>query len=113
MAAAALIKNLRVTKTGSGSKSLEEAHHRATDFFREACRALPSIMDRYNLYEVITLSELRRKVATEFRKHAHNTNPKVMPFSEENDACVYECHCVGILFSFFSLPFVLLVYLRE
>lgn len=77
MAAAALIKNLRVTKTGSGSKSLEEAHHRATDFFREACRALPSIMDRYNLYEVITLSELRRKIATEFRKHAHNTNPKV------------------------------------
>jgi NADH dehydrogenase (ubiquinone) 1 alpha subcomplex subunit 6 len=77
MAAAGLIKNLRVTKTGSGSSSLAEAQQRATDFFREACRALPSIMDRYNLYDVITLSDLRSKIALEFRKHHHNTNPKV------------------------------------
>jgi NADH dehydrogenase (ubiquinone) 1 alpha subcomplex subunit 6 len=62
MAAAGLIKNLRVTKTGSGSSSLAEAQQRATDFFREACRALPSIMDRYNLYDVITLSDLRSKI---------------------------------------------------
>lgn len=78
MAMAGMIKNLRVTKTGPGSKSLGEAQQRATDFFREACRALPSIMDRYNLYDVITLSELRSKIALEFRKHHHNTNPKVI-----------------------------------
>lgn len=77
-AMAGLIKNLRVTKTGPGSRSLEEAQQRATDFFREACRALPSIMERYNLYEVITLSDLRSKIASEFRKHHHNTNPKVV-----------------------------------
>ena len=76
-AAGGLIKNLRVTKTGAGSSSLKQAQQRATDFFREACRALPSIMDRYNLYEVITLSELRSKISAEFRKHHHNTNPKV------------------------------------
>lgn len=77
MAAAGLIKNLRVTKTGAGSRSLAESQQRAKDFFREACRALPPIMDRYNLDDVITLSELRTKVASEFRKHHHNTNPKV------------------------------------
>lgn len=74
---AAIIRNLRVTKTGSGSTSLEEAHRRSVELFREACRSLPSIMDRYNLYEVITLWDLRNKVAAEFRKHSHHNNPKV------------------------------------
>jgi hypothetical protein len=78
---AGLIKNLRVTKTGSSSRTLEEAHRRSMDFFREACRALPDIMDRYNLQEVTTLSELRSKIAAEFRKHSKVTNLKVyMPY---------------------------------
>ncbi|CAK9208824.1 unnamed protein product [Sphagnum troendelagicum] len=90
---AGLIKNLRVTKTGSSSRTLEEAHRRSMDFFREACRALPDIMDRYNLQEVTTLSELRSKIAAEFRKHSKVTNLKVVDMlvfkgQEELQYCV-------------------------
>lgn len=74
---AGLIKNLRVTQTGSSSRTLQEAHRRSMDFFREACRALPAIMDRYNLQEVTTLADLRSKIAAEFRKHSKVSNLKV------------------------------------
>eukprot|EP00271_Cylindrocystis_brebissonii_P016117 TRINITY_DN39327_c0_g1_i1.p1 TRINITY_DN39327_c0_g1~~TRINITY_DN39327_c0_g1_i1.p1 ORF type:complete len:150 (-),score=37.28 TRINITY_DN39327_c0_g1_i1:1169-1618(-) len=69
---------LRAIVTGTSSASLEEARIRSLDFFREVCRALPSIMDRFILDEVTTLAEMRSKVAIEFRKHAGVTNPKVV-----------------------------------
>eukprot|EP00244_Chara_vulgaris_P012818 TRINITY_DN6945_c0_g1_i4.p1 TRINITY_DN6945_c0_g1~~TRINITY_DN6945_c0_g1_i4.p1 ORF type:complete len:137 (-),score=29.13 TRINITY_DN6945_c0_g1_i4:921-1331(-) len=69
---------LRANLTGAGSASLPEAKQRALEFFREVCRQLPAVMNRYNLHEVVTLGELRSKVAAEFRKHSRVTNPKVV-----------------------------------
>ncbi|KAL3697170.1 hypothetical protein R1sor_011246 [Riccia sorocarpa] len=66
------------TATKPPSASMEEAKHRVLDFFREACRALPVLMDTYNLDEVITQSELRSQIAAAFRKHSAVTNPKVV-----------------------------------
>ncbi|BBN02932.1 NADH dehydrogenase (ubiquinone) 1 alpha subcomplex subunit 6 [Marchantia polymorpha subsp. ruderalis] len=68
----------RATSTKASSASMEEARHRTLEFFREACRALPQLMDRYNLDEVITQSQLRSKIAAQFRKHAAVTNPKIV-----------------------------------
>ncbi|CAI7811590.1 unnamed protein product [Closterium sp. NIES-54] len=69
---------LRQVTTRLGSSSLEEARHRGLDLFRETCRALPSIMFRYNLDEVITRQELRSRIANEFRRHKDVENPKVI-----------------------------------
>eukprot|EP01018_Ginkgo_biloba_P036262 Gb_08646 [translate_table: standard] len=69
---------LRPVATLGGSPSLDEARRRALGFFKQACRSLPAIMDIYNLYEVITTSQLRSIIASEFRKHADVTNPKVI-----------------------------------
>jgi len=74
MAAAAL----RVLATSSGSATIEEANKRALLFFREVCRTLPLIIERYNLSEIITAEELRSRVADEFRKHKGASNPKVV-----------------------------------
>ena len=85
-----VLSAIRMVKTGSGSASVEEARTRALDFFREICRNMPNIMDRYNLYEVITPSEMRAKVAADFRKHADTTNSKVRDHSPTSctDLCV-------------------------
>ncbi|KAJ7556229.1 hypothetical protein O6H91_05G075300 [Diphasiastrum complanatum] len=69
---------VRATMTRGSSASLEEAKHRVVDFFREVCRYLPSIMDRYNLYEVITPAQLRSQISAQFRKHSDVTNRKVI-----------------------------------
>lgn len=60
------------------SASLEEARARVFDFFRSACRSIPTIMDMYNLDDVTTISQLRSTIASEIRKNAHVTNPKVI-----------------------------------
>ncbi|KAK7317369.1 hypothetical protein RJT34_01531 [Clitoria ternatea] len=69
---------LRNVKVPANSISLEEARQRVFDFFRIACRSLPSVMETYNLYDVTTVSQLRSTVASEIRKNSHVTNPKVI-----------------------------------
>ncbi|PWA60172.1 LYR family of Fe/S cluster biogenesis protein [Artemisia annua] len=65
-------------KVPPNSATLEEARHRTFDFFRAACRSIPSVMDIYNLYDVTTPSQLRSAIAAQIRKNAHITNPKVI-----------------------------------
>ncbi|KAJ8756208.1 hypothetical protein K2173_024755 [Erythroxylum novogranatense] len=65
-------------KVSPNSASLEEARARVFDFFKAACRSIPSIMDIYILHDVVTASQLRTSIASEIRKHAQVTNPKVI-----------------------------------
>ncbi|XP_012474614.1 uncharacterized protein LOC105791197 isoform X2 [Gossypium raimondii] len=67
---------LRSVKVPPNSASLEEARSRVFDFFRQACRSIPTIMDIYNLDDVVTKSELRSSISSEIRKNSHVTNPK-------------------------------------
>ncbi|KAG4127063.1 hypothetical protein ERO13_D10G195900v2 [Gossypium hirsutum] len=69
---------LRSVKVPPNSTSLEEARSRVFDFFRKACRSIPTIMDIYNLDDVVTKSELRSSISSEIRKNSHVTNPKVI-----------------------------------
>ncbi|GMY22765.1 NADH dehydrogenase [ubiquinone] 1 alpha subcomplex subunit 6 [Fagus crenata] len=69
---------LRSVKVPPNSASLEEARHRVFDFFRSACRSIPTIMDIYNLDDVASISQLRSTIAAEIRKNSHITNPKVI-----------------------------------
>ncbi|KAM1176023.1 hypothetical protein ACFX15_027844 [Malus domestica] len=68
----------RAVKVPPNSASLDEARHRVFDFFRAACRSIPTIMEIYNLDDVVTPSHLRTVVASEIRKNANVTNPKVI-----------------------------------
>ncbi|MFQ6646601.1 hypothetical protein Gotur_019838 [Gossypium turneri] len=70
--------SLRSVKVPPNSASLEEARSRVFDFFRKACRSIPTIMDIYNLDDVVTKSELRSSISSEIRKNSHVTNPKVI-----------------------------------
>ncbi|TYI62124.1 hypothetical protein E1A91_D10G223500v1 [Gossypium mustelinum] len=69
---------LRSVKVPPNSASLEEARSRVFDFFGKACRSIPTIMDIYNLDDVVTKSELRSSISSEIRKNSHVTNPKVI-----------------------------------
>ncbi|KAJ7982369.1 NADH dehydrogenase [ubiquinone] 1 alpha subcomplex subunit 6 [Quillaja saponaria] len=69
---------LRSVKVPPNSVNLEEARHRVFDFFRSACRSLPTVMEIYNLHDVATISQLRSAIATQFRKNSSVTNPKVI-----------------------------------
>ncbi|PON53328.1 NADH dehydrogenase [ubiquinone] 1 alpha subcomplex subunit [Parasponia andersonii] len=68
----------RSVKVPPNSASLEEARQRVFDFFRTACRSIPSIINIYNLDDVVTVSQLRSTIASEIRKNSHFTNPKVI-----------------------------------
>ncbi|KAI4323571.1 hypothetical protein L6164_023166 [Bauhinia variegata] len=68
----------RSIKVLPNSASLEEARGRVFDFFKAACRSLPSVMETYNIYDVVTVSQLRSTVAAEIRKNSHVTDPKVI-----------------------------------
>ncbi|XP_015894726.2 NADH dehydrogenase [ubiquinone] 1 alpha subcomplex subunit 6 [Ziziphus jujuba] len=70
--------SLRSVKVPPNSASLEEARSRVFDFFREACRSIPSVIDMYNLDDVVTVSRLRSTIASEIRKNSHITDPKVI-----------------------------------
>ncbi|KAH7536719.1 hypothetical protein FEM48_Zijuj03G0016100 [Ziziphus jujuba var. spinosa] len=70
--------SLRSVKVPPNSASLEEARSRVFDFFREACRSIPSVIDMYNLDDVVTVSRLRSTIASEIRKNSHVTDPKVI-----------------------------------
>ncbi|CAK9133641.1 unnamed protein product [Ilex paraguariensis] len=67
---------LRSVKVPPNSVTLEEARHRTFDFFRSACRSIPTIMEIYNLDDVVAPSHLRSTIAAEIRKNAHVNNPK-------------------------------------
>ncbi|XP_062093113.1 NADH dehydrogenase [ubiquinone] 1 alpha subcomplex subunit 6 [Humulus lupulus] len=69
---------LRSVKVPPNSATLEEARHHVFDFFRTACRSIPSIIDIYNLDDVVTVSQLRSTIASQIRKNSHSTNPKVI-----------------------------------
>ncbi|GFS30165.1 LYR family of Fe/S cluster biogenesis protein [Actinidia rufa] len=69
---------VRSVKVAPNSASLEEARSRVFDFFRSACRAIPTIMDMYNLQDVVSPSELRSSIASQIRHNSHITNPKVI-----------------------------------
>ncbi|MED6113427.1 hypothetical protein PIB30_070706 [Stylosanthes scabra] len=69
---------LKNVKVAPNSATLEEARHRVFDFFKTACRSLPTVMHIYNLDDVTSISELRSTVASEIRKNSHVTNPKVI-----------------------------------
>ncbi|OWM90046.1 NADH dehydrogenase [ubiquinone] 1 alpha subcomplex subunit 6 [Punica granatum] len=69
---------LRSVKVPPNSATLEEARSRVFDFFRAACRSIPTIMDIYNLDDVVSKSQLRSVISSEIRKNAHVTNPKVI-----------------------------------
>lgn len=71
----------RAVKVPPNSVSLEEARHRVFDFFRAACRSIPTIMEIYNLDDVVAPSHLRSVVASEIRKNSSVTNPKVLSLS--------------------------------
>ncbi|GFZ05931.1 NADH dehydrogenase [ubiquinone] 1 alpha subcomplex subunit like [Actinidia chinensis var. chinensis] len=69
---------MRSVKVAPNSASLEEARSRVFDFFRSACRSIPTIMDIYNLQDVVSPSELRSSISSQIRKNSHITNPKVI-----------------------------------
>ncbi|GLT64961.1 hypothetical protein SLA2020_374200 [Shorea laevis] len=69
---------LRSVKVPPNSVNLEEARNRVFDFFRSACRSIPTIMEIYNLHDVVNVSQLRSTTASEIRKNAHVTNSKVI-----------------------------------
>ncbi|KAL9667498.1 hypothetical protein QQ045_022063 [Rhodiola kirilowii] len=68
---------LRAVKVPLNSASLEEARVRTFDFFRTARRSMSRIMDICNLHDVATISHLRSTVASQIRKNAIVTNPKI------------------------------------
>ncbi|XP_044480639.1 NADH dehydrogenase [ubiquinone] 1 alpha subcomplex subunit 6-like [Mangifera indica] len=68
----------RAVKVPPNSASLEEARSRVFDFFRTSCRSIPSVMEIYNLDDIVSKSQLRSTIASEIRKNAHITNPKVI-----------------------------------
>ncbi|KAH7315620.1 hypothetical protein KP509_21G057700 [Ceratopteris richardii] len=59
------------------SRNMEEAKHKALSLFKDSCRALPAIMDIYILQDTVSLSDLRSRIASEFRKHEGVKNPQV------------------------------------
>ncbi|CAL4956618.1 unnamed protein product [Urochloa decumbens] len=69
---------MRAVKVPPNSASLEEARHRVFDFFKQACRSIPTVMEIYNLDDVVTPSQLRSTIAKEIRKNQNITNPKGM-----------------------------------
>eukprot|EP00252_Welwitschia_mirabilis_P006283 TRINITY_DN1712_c0_g1_i2.p1 TRINITY_DN1712_c0_g1~~TRINITY_DN1712_c0_g1_i2.p1 ORF type:complete len:137 (+),score=6.61 TRINITY_DN1712_c0_g1_i2:138-548(+) len=75
---AAIPLSLRQVATGGGSKTLEEARKNTLAFFRRACRAVPYVMDIYNLHDLITTVQLRSTVNSLFRKNSNVTNPQVI-----------------------------------
>ncbi|XP_010271778.1 PREDICTED: NADH dehydrogenase [ubiquinone] 1 alpha subcomplex subunit 6 [Nelumbo nucifera] len=70
--------NLKGIRVPPNSATLQEARNRTFDFFRQACRSIPTIMEIYNLHDVVTVSEIRSTISSEIRKNAHITNTKVI-----------------------------------
>ncbi|XP_051124529.1 NADH dehydrogenase [ubiquinone] 1 alpha subcomplex subunit 6 [Andrographis paniculata] len=73
-----MASTLKYVRVPPNSANLEEARRRVFEFFKTACRSIPQIMEIYNLDDVVTPSQLRSTVASEIRKNAHISNPKVI-----------------------------------
>ncbi|XP_022568401.1 NADH dehydrogenase [ubiquinone] 1 alpha subcomplex subunit 6 isoform X2 [Brassica napus] len=69
---------LRKIGVPPNSANLTEARRRVFDFFRAACRSLPTVMDIYNLQDVVAPSQLRFAISAQIRNNAHVTDPKGM-----------------------------------
>ena len=69
----------RAVKVPPNSTSLEEARHRVFHFFRQACRSIPSVMEIYNLDDVVTPAQLRSSISQQIRKNQGVSDPKVPP----------------------------------
>ncbi|KAJ0249422.1 NADH dehydrogenase [Hirschfeldia incana] len=69
---------LRKIGVPPNSANLTEARRRVFDFFRAACRSIPTIMDIYTLQEVVAPSQLRFAISAQIRNNAHVTDPKVI-----------------------------------
>ncbi|KAK9085037.1 hypothetical protein Sjap_025448 [Stephania japonica] len=69
---------VRSARVPPNSATFEEARQRTLEFFRKACRSIPTIMQIHNLEDVVTVSRLRSTISSEIRKQAHITNPKVI-----------------------------------
>uniref|UniRef100_M4F121 NADH dehydrogenase [ubiquinone] 1 alpha subcomplex subunit 6 n=1 Tax=Brassica campestris TaxID=3711 RepID=M4F121_BRACM len=70
---------LRKIGVPPNSANLTEARRRVFDFFRAACRSLPTVMDIYNLQDVVAPSQLRFAISAQIRNNAHVTDPKALP----------------------------------
>jgi hypothetical protein len=68
---------MRAVKVQPNSASLEEARHRVFDFFKQACRSIPTIMQIYNLEDVVTPAQIRSSIAQQISRNQEITNPKV------------------------------------
>ncbi|CAA3029400.1 NADH dehydrogenase [ubiquinone] 1 alpha subcomplex subunit 6 [Olea europaea subsp. europaea] len=71
---ASTVKYVRVPPN---SANMEAARKRVFEFFKTACRSIPTFMDIYVLDDVVKPSQLRSTVASEIRKNAHVTEPKM------------------------------------
>ncbi|KAI3448771.1 hypothetical protein Pfo_005436 [Paulownia fortunei] len=72
---ASTVKYVRVPPN---SASMAEARQRVFEFFKTACRSIPTIMEIYNLDDVASPSQLRSTISSEIRKNAHVTDSKVI-----------------------------------
>ncbi|KAK4483566.1 hypothetical protein RD792_010765 [Penstemon davidsonii] len=72
---ASTVKYVRVPPP---SANIAEARKRVFEFFKTACRSIPTIMEIYTLDDVVTPTKLRSTITSEFRKNAHVTNPQVI-----------------------------------
>ncbi|KAK4424807.1 NADH dehydrogenase [ubiquinone] 1 alpha subcomplex subunit [Sesamum alatum] len=73
-----MASSLKYVRVPPNSASLAEARQRVFEFFKTACRSIPSIMEIYTLHDVVAPSQLRSTIASEIRKNAHVTNTKVI-----------------------------------
>ncbi|XP_020581076.1 NADH dehydrogenase [ubiquinone] 1 alpha subcomplex subunit 6-like [Phalaenopsis equestris] len=75
---ATALRGVLGAKIPPNSKTLEEVRSKTFDFFRKVCRSLPTVMNIYNLDDVVTISHLRSTISAEIRKNANVTNPMVI-----------------------------------
>ncbi|GFP93251.1 NADH dehydrogenase [ubiquinone] 1 alpha subcomplex subunit 6 [Phtheirospermum japonicum] len=73
-----MASTLKYVRVPPNSASLAEARQRVFEFFKTACRSIPTIMDIYTLDDVTTPSQLRSVISSEIRKNADVTNTKVI-----------------------------------
>ncbi|ERM98109.1 hypothetical protein AMTRI_Chr01g103620 [Amborella trichopoda] len=73
-----MAQTLKTLRVPPNSASLEEARKRTFEFFKLACRSIPKIMEIYNLYDVVTVSQLRSAVSSEIKRNSNIENPKVI-----------------------------------
>ncbi|KAL6548556.1 hypothetical protein OROGR_008977 [Orobanche gracilis] len=71
-----MASTLKYVGVPPNSASLAEARQRVFEFFKTACRSIPTIMDIYTLDDVTSPSQLRSVISSEIRKNAHVTNTK-------------------------------------